>query len=64
MVSVVAGLLTMTYNTKMKHHTLKDAVSMGEYEPKFLEKFEEWTEATRHMQFQYVREGIENRRNC
>ncbi len=46
----------------MKYHTLKDAVRMGEFEPEFLTQFEDWNELTRNMQFQYIREAIENRR--
>lgn len=38
------------------------AIEMGEYNPSFLEKYEEWKTFSRHVQFQYIRTAIENRR--
>lgn len=45
--------------TKM---TLQKAVDMGEYDPEFLSTFPEWNLLSRHVQFQFIRQGIENRR--
>lgn len=46
-------------STKM---TLQKAVELGEYNPKFLSTFPEWHSLSRHAQFQFIREGLENRR--
>ncbi|MCL5090461.1 MAG: hypothetical protein M1514_00450 [Patescibacteria group bacterium] len=43
--------------------TLQKAVDMGEYEPKYLANFAEWHGLSRHVQFQLVRQGLENRRH-
>jgi hypothetical protein len=42
--------------------TLQKAVDMGEYDPKFLATFPEWHTLSRHVQFQFIRTAIENRR--
>lgn len=42
--------------------TLEKAVEMGEYDPSYLSTFEEWHLLTRHLQFQYIKKGVENRR--
>jgi len=42
--------------------TLQKAVDMGEYNPKYLSTFPEWYDLSRHMQFQFVKQAIENRR--
>ena len=42
--------------------TLQKAVDMGEYNPDFLSTFPEWHTFSKHIQFQYVRQAIENRR--
>ncbi len=42
--------------------TLQKAVDMGEYDPKFLSTFAEWHTLSRHVQFQFIRTAIENRR--
>lgn len=41
--------------------TLEKAINMGEYDPKFLETFPEWYSLSRHVQFQYIRQAIDNR---
>ena|SRR3990172_7966576 len=41
--------------------TLQKAVDMGEYDPQFLATFPEWHELSRHVQFQYIRQGLDNR---
>lgn len=42
--------------------TLQKAVDMGEYNPEFLSTFPEWHTLSRHVQFQFIRSGLENRR--
>ena len=41
---------------------LQAAVNMGEYEPVYLSRFDEWHELTPNMQFEFVRKGIEQKR--
>ena len=41
--------------------TLQKAVNMGEYDPEYLSTFLEWHSLSRHMQFQYIREALDNR---
>jgi hypothetical protein len=41
--------------------TLQKAVELGEYEPEFLATFPEWHTLSRHVQFQFIREGLDNR---
>lgn len=43
--------------------TLQKAVDMGEYEPVFLSTFPEWQTMSRHLQFQFIKTGLENRRH-
>jgi len=43
--------------------TFRQAIAMGEYDPKYLATFAEWLELPRHTQFQYIREALENRRS-
>ena len=42
--------------------TFQKAIDMGEYDPKYLSKFEEWNDFARHTQFQYIKTALENRR--
>ena len=42
--------------------TLQKAVDLGEYEPDYLATFSEWSILSRHVQFQFIKEGLENRR--
>lgn len=42
--------------------TLEKAVELGEYNPNFLANFPVWHTLSKHMQFQYVRKALENRR--
>jgi len=42
--------------------TLEKAVELGEYDPDFLANFPEWHKLNRHIQFQYIRQALENRR--
>lgn len=48
--------------TKPMDRTLEDAIEMGEYEPKFLQTFQEWKTISRHVQFQYINKAIDIRR--
>ena len=42
--------------------TLEKAVEMGEYDPKFLSTFPEWTGLTDNLRWHYIRDAIQNRR--
>lgn len=42
--------------------TFQKAIDMGEYDPKYLARFEEWKDFARHTQFQYIKTALENRR--
>ncbi len=42
--------------------TLQKAVELGEYDPEYLSTFPEWHTLSRHVQFQFIREGLDNRR--
>lgn len=42
--------------------TLQKAIELGEYDPNYLSTFPEWLTLSRHIQFQYIRDAIENRR--
>lgn len=42
--------------------TLREAIDMGEYNPEFLATFPEWHTLGRHVQFQFIRQGLDNRR--
>lgn len=42
--------------------TLQKAIDMGEYNPDYLATFSEWLTLSKHIQFQYIRTAIENRR--
>ena len=44
-------------NTSM---SLAKAIELGEYDPKFLSGFAEWHTLSRHMQFQYIRQALDN----
>jgi len=43
--------------------TLQKAVDLGEYNPKYLSTFPEWYELSRHIQFQFIKTALENRRH-
>jgi len=42
--------------------TLQKAVDMGEYDPEYLATFPEWFTLSRHVQFQFIKQGLDNRR--
>lgn len=42
--------------------TLQKAVDLGEYKPEFLETFAEWHILSPHVQLQYIRQALANRR--
>jgi hypothetical protein len=44
-----------------KNMTLKEAIGLGEYNPDFLATFPEWHTYSRHIQFQYIRQALDNR---
>ncbi len=41
--------------------TLQKAVDLGEYEPEYLATFPEWHTLSQHVQFQFIRQGLDNR---
>lgn len=41
--------------------TLQKAVELGEYNPDFLSTFPEWHTLSRHVQFQFIRQALDNR---
>ena len=41
--------------------TLEKAVELGEYDPNYLANFPEWHTMSRHIQFEYIRKGLDNR---
>ncbi len=41
--------------------TLQKAVDLGEYEPEYLATFPEWHTLSPHVQFQFIRQGLDNR---
>lgn len=44
-----------------KNMTLKEAIELGEYNPDFLSTFPEWHTYSKHVQFQYIRQALDNR---
>lgn len=47
--------------SKMEFINLRKAIDMGEYDPKYLFQFEEWHKLPRHMQFELIKQALENR---
>lgn len=41
--------------------TLQKAIDLGEYDPAYLATFAEWHTLSRHIQFQYIRQALDNR---
>ena len=41
--------------------TLQKAVDLGEYDLEYLATFPEWHTLSRHVQFQFVKQGLDNR---
>ncbi|MGH7246460.1 MAG: hypothetical protein ACREGI_06040 [Candidatus Levyibacteriota bacterium] len=41
--------------------SLQETIKRGEYDPDILGGFPEWHAVSRHTQFQYIREAIQNR---
>ncbi len=42
--------------------SFKDAIELGKYDAAYLEKYAEWRELDRHLQFQFITKAIINRR--
>ena len=42
--------------------TLDEAISLGEYEPEYLLQYPDFQKLSRHVQFEYIRHGLDNRR--
>lgn len=57
------GKETLSSSTPVKspNMTLQKAVDMGEYDPNFLATFPEWHEISRHVQFQFIKQALDNR---
>jgi hypothetical protein len=53
--------LSSTGSTASQKMTLQKAVDMGEYDPEYLSTFLEWHSLSKHIQFQYIREALDNR---
>ena len=45
-----------------QNKTLQKAIDFGEYNPDYLSTFPEWATLSKHVQFQMIKTGIENRR--
>jgi len=43
--------------------TFHQAIEMGEYNPSYLAIFPEWHQLSKHLQFQYIRQALDNRYN-
>jgi len=41
--------------------TLREVIELGEYDPDYLATFAEWHGLSHHIQFQYIREALDNR---
>lgn len=42
--------------------TLQKAIDMGEYHSDYLSTFPEWHTLTKYVQFQFIKQGIDNRK--
>jgi hypothetical protein len=49
-------------NNSQSNITLRGAIDLGEYDPNYLGTFPEWNQLSRHIQFQYIKTAIDNRR--
>lgn len=47
---------------KVQEMTLQKAVDLGEYKPEYLSTFPEWNSLSKHVQFQFINSGLENRK--
>lgn len=47
---------------KIKALSFEEAIKMGEYDPQYLATYPEWHQFSSHVQFQYIRRAVENRR--
>jgi len=48
---------------KNAYLTLEKAIELGEYNPKILSEFKEFTTLSRHAQFQLIRKALRNHEN-
>ena len=48
-------------STKTPNMTLQKAIDLGEYKPEYLATFSEWHTLSRHVQFQFIKKGLDNR---
>jgi len=49
-------------SVKAPNMTLQKAIDLGEYKPEYLAIFPEWHGLSAHVQLQFIRQGIDNRR--
>jgi hypothetical protein len=42
--------------------TFEEAIMMGEYDPKYLDRFEEWVSLTSYQKLQYTKQAMDIRR--
>ena len=48
---------------KMTKHAIsfEQAIELGEYDPEFLAQYSQWQTMSRHVQYQFIRQALENR---
>jgi hypothetical protein len=51
-----------SFGKKVSVITIQKAIDMGEYNPDYLATFPEWHSLTRHVQFEFIRRALDNRR--
>lgn len=49
-------------NQSQNNITLQKAIDLGEYNPEYLSTFSEWHDLSQHIQFQYIKTALDNRR--
>lgn len=54
--------LGMSKKKNIEVLSFEEAIKMGEYNPKYLETYPEWSQFSRHVQFQYIKKALDNRR--
>lgn len=42
--------------------SFEKAIELGEYDPEYLAQFSQWATFSKHIQYQYIREALINRR--
>jgi hypothetical protein len=52
----------MAKKKRVKTLSFEEAIKMGEYAPKYLATYPEWHQFSKHVQFQYIKKAIDNKR--